>query len=229
MAAQEETRQTPCPDRILDDCGSAFAMGCIGGAVWHGIKGMRNSPRGDRIRGGFNSFTLRAPTLGGNFAVWGGLFATFDCTYSYLRGREDPLNAIASGATTGGLLAARAGWKAAGKNALIGGVLLAFIEGMGVMLQKMLAPPEPAQAVLAPPTQGSFNDGMASGYGEDMMGDNVGTDPDAPPPPMFDSEETDEGMYEDTNGSFNDEMDFAMGDVPEEEIEELDSRAKEWS
>jgi len=28
---------------------------------------------------------------------------------------------------------------------------------------------------------------------------------------LTDSEETDEGMYEDTNGSFNDEMDFAMG------------------
>jgi hypothetical protein len=33
-----------------------------------------------------------------------------------------------SGAATGGLLAARAGLKAAGKNALVGGVILAAIE-----------------------------------------------------------------------------------------------------
>jgi hypothetical protein len=32
-----------------------------------------------------------------------------------------------------------AGWKAMGKNALIGGVLLALIEGMGIMLMKLSA------------------------------------------------------------------------------------------
>lgn len=33
------------PWRILDDAGSAFAMGAIGSAIWHGIRGFRNSPR----------------------------------------------------------------------------------------------------------------------------------------------------------------------------------------
>lgn len=30
---------------ILSDFGSAFAMGAVGGTIWHGIKGARNSPR----------------------------------------------------------------------------------------------------------------------------------------------------------------------------------------
>lgn len=47
------SEQAPCPDKILDDCGSAFCMGAVGGAVWHGVKGAVNSPRGERIRGGF--------------------------------------------------------------------------------------------------------------------------------------------------------------------------------
>lgn len=135
-------QQTPCPDRILDDCGSAFCMGAIGGSIWHAVKGYRNSPRGDRLRGGFNAMTLRGPTAGGAFAVWGGLFATFDCTYTHLREKEDPWNAIAAGATTGGVLACRSGWKSIGKNALVGGILLGMFEGINIMMQKMLSEPE---------------------------------------------------------------------------------------
>ena len=32
------------PWRIVDDCGGAFAMGAIGGSVFHSIKGYRNAP-----------------------------------------------------------------------------------------------------------------------------------------------------------------------------------------
>lgn len=44
MAHSDRTRD-PCPWVILNDSGGAFSMGCIGGAIWHGIKGYRNSPR----------------------------------------------------------------------------------------------------------------------------------------------------------------------------------------
>jgi hypothetical protein len=43
-----------------------------------------------------------APRIGGSFAVWGGLFSTFDCTLVALRKKEDPWNSIAAGALTGG-------------------------------------------------------------------------------------------------------------------------------
>ena len=45
--------------------------------------------------------------MAGNFAVWGGLFSCFDCTFAAVRKKEDPWNAICAGACTGGLLAAR--------------------------------------------------------------------------------------------------------------------------
>lgn len=124
----------PCPDRIVDDLGGAFGMGCVGGFMWHFVKGARNTPRGERFTGGLFSAKSRAPILGGNFAVWGGTFSTFDCSLQYIRRRDDHWNAIASGFLTGGVLAARGGWKAASKNAAIGGVLLAIIEGVAALL-----------------------------------------------------------------------------------------------
>lgn len=51
----------------------------------------------------------RSPIVGGNFAVWGGMFSTIDCSLVYLRQKEDPWNSIMSGALTGGILAARNG------------------------------------------------------------------------------------------------------------------------
>jgi len=65
----------------------------IGGAVWHGVKGFRNSPYGERRIGALTAIKARAPVLGGNFGVWGGLFSTFDCAVKGVRHKEDPYNA----------------------------------------------------------------------------------------------------------------------------------------
>lgn len=97
-------------------------------------------PRDKKTRTAFQAVQARAPILGGNFAVWGGLFSAFDCTFTAIRRKEDPWNSIMSGFFTGGVLAIRAGPKVAGKQALIGGVLLAMIEGLGVLLNKKFAP-----------------------------------------------------------------------------------------
>ena len=45
-----------------------------------------------------------------------------------------------SGAMTGGLLAARAGPRQAAQNAAIGGVLLAAIEGLNIVVQRVIMP-----------------------------------------------------------------------------------------
>jgi hypothetical protein len=45
-----------------------------------------------------------------------------------------------SGALTGGILASRAGIRAAGRNAIAGGVILAAIEGLGVLMSRVLMP-----------------------------------------------------------------------------------------
>ncbi|KAJ1977446.1 translocase of the inner membrane [Dimargaris verticillata] len=138
MRSSDHTRD-PCPWVILNDAGGAFAMGSIGGAIWHSIKGAKNSPRGERFRGSIAAVKARAPVLGGNFAVWGGMFSTFECVMKNVRQKEDPWNSITSGFITGGLLAARGGLKTATASAVIGGVLLALIEGVGIAFNRLAA------------------------------------------------------------------------------------------
>jgi len=170
----------PCPWRIIDDVGGAFCMGNIGGGLWHSIKGARMAPAGARLAGSLSAVQARAPVLGGQFAIWGGIFACFDCSLTSLRQKEDPWNSIISGAATGGTLALRAGPQAAASAAAVGGVLLALIEGMGIMFGKMFAPPSPDQMLAeqqqfdptAPPTQG--------GLFQSSMGGGAATAPPAP-------------------------------------------------
>eukprot|EP00730_Choanoeca_flexa_P000481 TRINITY_DN10214_c0_g2_i2.p2 TRINITY_DN10214_c0_g2~~TRINITY_DN10214_c0_g2_i2.p2 ORF type:complete len:174 (+),score=20.29 TRINITY_DN10214_c0_g2_i2:75-596(+) len=157
---EQSFQREPCPWRILDDCGGAFAMGSIGGAVWHGVKGYSNGPSGLKYREMINAVKYRAPTVGGNFAVWGALFSTFDCSLVAIRQKEDPWNAIASGFLTSGLLSIRFGGKTAFKAALGGGFILAMIEGVTIALNRY-------QTDLAKPQLPEIPD--------DMLG--------APPPP----------------------------------------------
>lgn len=155
----------PCPWRIVDDIGGAFSMGAIGGGMFHTIRGAWTAPKGARIKGSLNAMSARGPILGGQFAVWGGIFACCDCSLTAIRQKEDPWNSIISGAATGGILAARAGPKAVASAAVVGGTLLALIEGFGIMMTKMFAPPvmdEAAYAQMgamdptAPPTAGGL-------------------------------------------------------------------------
>lgn len=111
-------------------------MGCVGGFLWYCIKGARNSPKGERMSGAMFLAKSRSPILGGNFAVWGGTFSCFDCSLQYIRQRDDHWNAISSGFLTGGVLAARGGWKVASRNAVIGGVLLGIIEGVAALFMR---------------------------------------------------------------------------------------------
>ena len=129
----------PCPFRIIEDAGVAFCMGAIGGSIWHAIKGAKNSPIGSRFAGGVSAMRMRAPILGGNFAVWGGLFSSFDCMMIAYRNKEDPWNSIASGALTGCTLALRGGPGAMLRNGLVGGLLLALIEGAGIAMNRLAA------------------------------------------------------------------------------------------
>lgn len=124
---------------MQDDIGGAFGMGAVGGGMWHLGKGMYNSPAGGRLLGASEALRLNAPRIGGSFAVWGGLFSSFDCALVWARKKEDPWNSIGAGALTGGFLQLRQGAAAAGRSALMGGVLLALIEGVGIMLTRFTA------------------------------------------------------------------------------------------
>lgn len=107
--------------------------------MWHGVKGFRNSPYGERRIGAITAIKARAPVLGGNFGVWGGLFSTFDCAVKGIRKKEDPYNAIIAGFFTGGALAVRGGRRAATTSAIGCACLLAVIEGVGIGIQRMMA------------------------------------------------------------------------------------------
>ncbi|XP_034117586.2 probable mitochondrial import inner membrane translocase subunit Tim17 1 [Drosophila sulfurigaster albostrigata] len=137
----EEYSREPCPFRIVEDCGGAFAMGFVGGSIFQAIKGFRNAPCGvqRRLAGGMAAVRARAALVGGSFAIWGGTFSAIDCTLVYGRGKEDPWNSIISGAATGGVLAARGGVTAMLSSALVGGVLLALIEGASIAVSHYTA------------------------------------------------------------------------------------------
>jgi len=113
-------------------------MGAVGGGLWHGIKGARNSPRGERFPGALSVIKSRAPVTGGNFGVWGGMFSTFDCAIKGWRQKEDAWNAIASGFLTGGCLAARSGPRSAFGSAVACGILLGVFEGVGVLVSRIM-------------------------------------------------------------------------------------------
>lgn len=54
---------------------------------------------------------------------------------------EDPWNSIAAAALTGGVLQLRTGLRSAMKSAAFGGILLGMIEGVGILLTRVTAPP----------------------------------------------------------------------------------------
>lgn len=106
------------------------------------------------IQGSLSAIKQRSPIIAGQFAVWGGLFSTIDCTLVHLRKKEDPWNSIISGAATGGILVARNGLPAMAGSAFIGGVLLALIEGVGILVTRIQAEQfQPVQPILEDPSQ----------------------------------------------------------------------------
>lgn len=141
VITMEEYSREPCPYRIVDDSGGAFAMGCIGGGIFQALKGFRNAPQGlsRRLIGSLSAVKARSPVIAGNFAAWGGMFSTIDCTLVHFRQKEDPWNSIISGAATGGILAARSGLASMAGSAIIGGILLSLIEGVGILLTRISA------------------------------------------------------------------------------------------
>ncbi|KAI0244098.1 translocase of the inner membrane [Massospora cicadina] len=152
MVRHSDPSRQPCPWVILSDLGGGFAIGAVLGGTWNFFKGAKNSPSGSRMAGAVSAVKARAPVLGGNFAVWGGLFSTYDCALMEIRGKQDAWNSILSGALTGGSLAIRGGIAPCLFSAAFGGLFLAVIEGAGVAIGKMMQPPPPSMMEAAPPS-----------------------------------------------------------------------------
>jgi len=116
-------------------------MGLIGGGFFNMLGGAYNAPAGyqRRLMGGIIRVKERAPLLGGQFAAWGICFSSFDCTFAHIRGKEDPWNSIMSGAAAGAVMAARQGPKSMVGSAVVGGMLLGLIEGMGLLMNNFMS------------------------------------------------------------------------------------------
>ncbi|GKV10010.1 hypothetical protein SLEP1_g21435 [Rubroshorea leprosula] len=70
----------------------------------------------------------------------------------YVQQKEDPWNSIIACAATGGFLSMRQGFGAASRSAIFGGVLLALIEGAGIMLNMLLCAPQNMPIMMEEPT-----------------------------------------------------------------------------
>lgn len=127
--------RNPCPFCIVEDCGTAFSMGIIGGSMFQTYKGIRNAPSGfrNRIKGGFVAAVENAPKTGGRFSSFSAIFSSTTCALMAFRKKDDPWNSIISGAMAGGLLTARRGVPTMVGNAIAGGILLSMIEGAMVL------------------------------------------------------------------------------------------------
>jgi len=136
----EEYAREPCPWRIVDDCGGAFAMGLAGGSIFHAYKGFKSATPGtSRLREMVKTMKLRAPITGGQFAMWGFTFSSVDCMLVKMRNKEDALNSIISGGATGALLTIRAGVPTMVGSAVVGALLLGLIEGVGILITRFSA------------------------------------------------------------------------------------------
>lgn len=143
----------PCPYSIVNDVGVGFTMGAVGGALWHGVKGFRNAPKGDRAHSMLAAVRARAPVVGGNFAVWSGLFNMGDCCFAHVRGTEDIWNPILAGASTGAILASRNGPRYMLISAAFGAIILGAMEGVGALINRLNSDAYKPQAPQLPQPQ----------------------------------------------------------------------------
>eukprot|EP00035_Acanthoeca_spectabilis_P000989 m.76733 g.76733 ORF g.76733 m.76733 type:complete len:211 (+) comp10553_c0_seq1:8855-9487(+) len=183
---EESLKREPCPWRILDDAGGAFAMGAIGGGLISAFKGWNTTPRGYQFQGMVRAVRMRGPLWGGQFAIWGAMFSTFDCSLMAIRDKDDPWNSIASGALTGGTLAIRQGPAAATMGAVFGGFILAMIEGVQIAMMR-------ANHEAAPPVQAQLP-------GTPL---DASLPPPPPPPPSMSPNPPSSGGYDGGSDSFS--------------------------
>jgi len=137
---RHKNEREPCPWRVVDDLGGGFCFGMVIGTVWHGFAGLRHAPSGSRLKSSASRIASRVPVMAGGFAMWAMTYSLYECAFSSARGKEDMWNPIMSGAMTGGTLALRAGPRVAAGQFVLGGAILAGIEGFSVWVNRYFIP-----------------------------------------------------------------------------------------
>lgn len=125
-----------CPNSIIDDFGSGYAMGGVMGSIFHFIRGMVISPKKEKFYGGIVQIRRRAPILAGSFAVWSGMFGFFQCVLLAAFKEDTIFNRTLAGALTGGIVQMRGGIHSFIRGFAFGGLFLGLIEVGQVYMMK---------------------------------------------------------------------------------------------
>ncbi|NXY82407.1 TI17A translocase, partial [Alcedo cyanopectus] len=144
----------PSPWRIVDDCGGAFTMGAIGGGIFQAIKGFRNSPVGvnHRLRGSLTAIKTRAPQLGGTGSCGGAaLLAAELSTGTCYKCPDSCWGPTGSHWGLTVQVVRKYGPVAMVGSAAMGGILLALIEGAGILLTRFASTQFPNGKEPTPP------------------------------------------------------------------------------
>ncbi|CAI9775021.1 unnamed protein product [Fraxinus pennsylvanica] len=126
----------PWLDSLSDDIGFLFCFGISSGSAFYMLKGMYNSPKGERLIRGSQALRMNAPRFASNCAIWGGLYSVFESSMTYVRQKDDPWNNILSAAAASGFLKMRQGLGPASRSALFFGAAVALLEGWEIMDNK---------------------------------------------------------------------------------------------
>ena len=122
--------QIPFPGKLFFDLGDSFLTGCSMGGAWYFLKGAYFSAPKHRLKSGIQLIRQRATELGGSFATWSLFYSLSHYATVFIRKKEDPLNGLIAGFSTGFLLSIRSGFRNALKSGFTGGVALSAIEGI---------------------------------------------------------------------------------------------------
>ncbi|MED6161537.1 hypothetical protein PIB30_061668 [Stylosanthes scabra] len=118
-----------CAREVINEAGSGFTNGVVGGFIFYSIKGLCTSPHGGRVSGAYEAVRLKVPRVACKYASWLALFTAFDCSLQHARQIDDnPSNRFASGAAAAGLLSFRRGLRISAQWAMLGGIFMSLPE-----------------------------------------------------------------------------------------------------
>ncbi|KAF5181733.1 Mitochondrial import inner membrane translocase subunit tim17-1 [Thalictrum thalictroides] len=121
--------------KYLYKANEGFLMGMLCGIPLHLIKGISNSPNGQRLSGGFQAMRTNAPRLACTFAAWSVLQNISICVISNYRQKNDMKNVYVSAGVASGLVNFRKGVVSASKWAILTPfTLISFVTVAEIML-----------------------------------------------------------------------------------------------
>ncbi|CAI9777238.1 unnamed protein product [Fraxinus pennsylvanica] len=130
----------PWFDRLLDQTVDYFLVGIVGGSAFNMLKGMYNSPKGERLIRGLQAVRMNAPRFGSNCGIFGGLSSVLESFMIHVRQKDDPWNSVLSDATAVGLVKMHRGLGPTSHSALIFGSGMALLEGYLIVKNRVQSP-----------------------------------------------------------------------------------------